>query len=212
VTRRAAAWLLVLAAGAAAPVRTAQGQGTTDLFEWVSKAAGSQMRLTLFFDHTLVRKTTGGGSTALKKRLLSPEEYDYYARFFSEPDSTRGAGSFESGMTGDMVAESVATFHLPDGRTWRMSWDSFSAFSIEAMRVRAALLGLRDSFGKVLPSPGDFAPDKIPPGTVLRRRDGAEFRVMNIDATGGMVELRGINEPYSEFLKIDDLRYTFAAP
>ncbi len=184
----------------------------TYLFEWVSRTRESTGRLTLFADHTLVRKLAAGKSADIRKRKLSNEEYDYYVAYFSDPQSLQAAGNYRSGSTGDLLSVCEVTFQLPGGKTWRMSYDSLSSLTFEAVRVRSALEGLYDSFGKVLPSPADFAPEKMPPGTILHRRDGASFRVIRVDADHGMVELQGLNEPYSLFLKIDDLRFTFLAP
>ena len=202
-----AACLALLAA--AARLRAA---APTYLFEWVSRTNDTSGRLTLFADRTLVRKLTSGKQTDMKKRKLSQEEYDYYVAYFNDPQSLRAAGSYESGTTGALLSVSEATFVTPEGGKWKLSFDSLSSLTFEAMRVKSALEGLWDSFGKVLPSPSDFAPEKIPPGTVLHRRDGARFRVLHVDDSRGMVELQGVEEPYTLFLKIDDLRFTFSAP
>lgn len=205
--RRARAILLALAISA--PLAAAE---PTYLFEWVSRTRESTGRLTLFTDRTLVRKLTAGKAVDMKKRKLSEEEYDYYAAYFSDPQSLRAAGSYESGTTGDLLSVCEVTFQLPGGKKWKMSYDTLSTLTFEAVRVKSALEGLYDSFGKVLPSPTDFSPDKMPPGTILRRRDGARFRVIRVDGDHGMVELQGVNEPYTLFLRIDDLRFTFLAP
>lgn len=184
----------------------------TYLFEWIARTRETVSRLTLFSDRTLVRKTALGKQSDIKKRKLSVEEYDYYAAYFSDPESLRAAGSHESGATGDLLSISEVSFQLPDGRKWRMSFDSLSSLTFEAVRVKSALEGLYDSFGKVLPSPSDFSPEKMPAGTILRRRDGARFRVVHVDPDRSVVELHGLEEPYSLFLKIDELRFTFWPP
>lgn len=182
------------------------------LFEWVSRAQGSVARLILFQDRTLVYKIENAAGTKLQKRVLSSEEYDYYVTYFSAPDSLDAAGDYTTGATGDSIAVSMATFHLPSGKSWAMSFDPLSALTYDALRIKTALEGLRDSIGHVLPSPSDFAPEKMPPGTVLKRRDGALFKVIAFNKDKGIVEIQGINEPYSEWVRDEQLRFVFYPP
>ena len=57
-----------------------------------------------------------------------------------------------------------------------------------------------------------FTADRIPPGTLLKRFDGAVFRVRQLLPEKGLVELEGVREPYSEFRKIEELRFQFSPP
>ena len=47
---------------------------------------------------------------------------------------------------------------------------------------------------------------------LLKRFDGAVFRVTKLEKEKGFVEIRGVNEPYSQFVKIEELRFQFSAP
>ena len=47
-------------------------------------------------------------------------------------------------------------------------------------------------------------------GVEIRRRD--YWKVRSIDLVKGVVELEGVREPYSEFRKLEELRFLFAAP
>jgi len=209
MTGCARAWFLAIALAAAIPVRAEP----TYLFEWLSRGGRTTTRLTLFRDRVLVRKVSVEGEEArMRMRKLSQEEYDFYASYFGDPKSTDGEGPHESSVTGEMITRSKATFCLPDGARWSLSWDSFAALPMSAMRVRSALEGLADSFGKVLPDAADFAADKIPPGTILRRRDGQRFEVVRVDEQTGQVEIRGVTQPFSEILLPEQLRFTFLPP
>jgi len=148
----------------------------------------------------------------MKKRKLAPPEFDSYAALFRSADLAEAAGSFDSGMGGEGVARSVVTVAREDGTTWRLTFDSFSALSPAAARVRAALEDLRDSFGRLHASSGDFPPEKLVPGAILKRRDGAEFRIVRYDERAGVVEVRGLDAPYSQFFKIETLPGTFLPP
>ena len=76
--------------------------------------------------------------------------------------------------------------------------------------LRSRACGSRSSLRS--PPPRGSRPATLPPGTLLRRFDGAIFRVRQVIADKGFVELEGVREPYSEYKKIDELRFQFAAP
>ncbi|HET7452153.1 MAG TPA: hypothetical protein VFL12_05395 [Thermoanaerobaculia bacterium] len=192
---------------------TPSGTAPTYVVEWASRTKDTSQRLTLFADGVLVRKSTGtDGKTEMKKRKLSPAELDSYVAIFRAADADQAAGIFESGMGGDEVAHSVITVTRRSGHPWKIVFDTFAAVTPEAQRIRTAMEDLRDSFGKIRASPGDFPPDKLLPGTILRRRDGAEFRIVRYDDRAGVVELKGLDEPYSQFYKLDSLAATFVPP
>ena len=195
----------------AADPEAAEGSPTY-LAEWISRTGAAMQRVTLFSDGVLVRKSTADGKTEMKKRKLAPAELDSYAALFRAPGVEEAAGSFDSGMSGDEIARSVITVTRKDGGTWKIEFDSFSAVTPEAQRIRSAMEDLRDSFGKIRASAGDFPPEKLVPGKVLRRLDGAEFRVVRYDERARVVELKGLDEPYSQFYKLEDLAASFSPP
>ncbi len=49
-------------------------------------------------------------------------------------------------------------------------------------------------------------------GTLLKRFDGAVFRITLLDEARGIVELQGVSEPFSYFRKIEELRFFFEPP
>jgi len=206
---RAALLLTVLALSVPSGARAA---APTYLVEWNARTGESRQRLTLFCDGVLVRKTTADGKTEMKKRKLAPAEYDSYAAFFRSPEALAAEGIFDSGMTGEAVARSVITVTRENGEIWKLAFDSFSAVTPEAQRVRAALEDLRDSFGRAHAATADFTPEKLAPGKILRRLDGTSFRVVHYDERSGIVELRGLDEPYSQFYKLENLRLSFLPP
>ena len=198
---------------AARPAEPEPATAPTYVAEWVSRTHDASQRVTLFADGVLVRKSTGpDGKTEMKKRKLAPAELDSYVAIFRAPEAEQGAGSFESGMGGDEVVHSVITVTRRDGHPWTIAFDTFAAVTPEAQRIRAAMEDLRDSFGKARASAGDFPPEKLVPGAILRRRDGAEFRVVRFDERAGVVELKGLDEPYSQFYRLDSLAATFLPP
>lgn len=189
------------------------GAAPTYLVEWVSRTGDAMQRVTLFSDGVLVRKSRAAdGKIEMKKRKLAASEYDSYVALFRSPEAAGAAGAFESGMSGEGVVHSVITVTNAGGDVWTLAFDSFAALTPEAYRLRGTLEELRDSFGKLRASTGDFSPEKLVPGAILRKRDGTEFRVIRFDEHAGVVELRGSNEPYSQFFKVDALAGTFLPP
>jgi len=186
--------------------------GPTYFAEYVQRTAKDAERVTLFADGVLVRKTTTDGKVDMKKRKLAPAELQSYVAVFRAPDVEEAAGTFESGMSGDELPHFRITVTKSDGHTWAIVFDALAALTPEAQRIRSAMEDLRDSFGKPHAAPGDFPPDKLVPGTILRRRDGAEFRVVHFDEHAGIVELKGLDEPYSQFFKLDRLAASFLPP
>lgn len=198
-----------LLAGSAA----ARAAAPTYVVEWTSRTGEAAQRLTLFSDRVLVRKSTGAdGKVEMKKRKLATAEFDSYVSLFRSPELAEAAGAFESGMGGEGIARSVVTVAREDGTTWRLTFDSLAALSPAAARLRSAIEDLRDSFGRLRASSGDFPPEKLVPGAILKRRDGAEFRIIRYDERAGVVEVRGLDAPYSQFFKIETLPATFLPP
>jgi hypothetical protein len=205
--------VLVAAAFVACLSADARGAGPTYLVEWVSRTGDAMQRVTLFSDGVLVRKSRAAdGKIEMKKRKLAASEYDSYVALFRAPDAAGAAGVFESGMSGEGVVHSVITVTNPGGDVWTLAFDSFAALTPQAYRLRGALEDLRDSFGKLRASSGDFPPEKLVPGAILRKRDGTEFRILRFDEHAGVVEVRGLNEPYSQFFKVETLAGTFLPP
>ena len=203
----------VLGAGLVMALSAIAGAATpTYLVEWLSRTGEATQRVTLFSDGVLVRKSTADGKTEMKKRKLSATEYDSYAAMFRAPEAEQAAGVFQSGISGEGVAQSVITVTRADGSVWKLEFDSFSAVTLEAQRIKAALEDLRVSFGKAMASSADFPVEKLTPGTILRRRDGVAFRVIHYDDHAGIVEVRAESEPYSQFYKLENLHLSFYPP
>lgn len=191
----------------------ARGAPPTYLVEWVSRTGDATQRVTLFADGVLVRKSRAAdGKIEMKKRKLAASEYDSYVALFRAPEAAEAGGVFESGMSGEGVVHSVITVANADGGTWTLTFDSFAGLTPQAYRLRSALEDLRDSFGRLRAASGDFPPEKLVAGTVLRKRDGKAFRIVRFDEHAGVVEVRGLDEPYAQFFKLESLPENFLPP
>jgi YD repeat-containing protein len=180
--------------------------------EWVEQTRDGYERLTLFSDRNVVWKRSLAGAEQLKRRRLGEEEAKFYCDYFRSEEIWSGAEDLRSGMTGDLIKQSVVTLTRPDGSRHQVRFDELSALTTETAALRSSLEGLRATFSAPLAPASRFTPENIPPGTVLRRFDGVLFRVKRLDVGKGIVELEGFRDPYSEFRRIEDLRFLFHPP
>ncbi len=226
---RTLAWLaaamLLLSGGAAgaaepeaprpspSPVATPRGSPeSTFCSEWVRQSRQGYERVTLFRDRWLVWKRSRDGKDEISRKQIAPEELSYYCDYFSRPEVWSVAADQRSGLTGEFAVQSVVTVVRADGARRTIRFDDFSPLSPEASSLKAALEGLKGVLTDPLAPASRFAPDALSTGQLLKRFDGAVFRIRAIDREKGVVELEGVNEPYRQFRKIDELRFQFSPP
>lgn len=180
--------------------------------EWISQSHEGFERFTVFTDSTLVWKKVRSGADEIRRKKLEPGELSFYCAYFTRPEVWELAEDLRTGLTGDFASQSTVTLVRPDGSRKQLRFDELSALPAAAGGLRSALEGLRLTFLSPLAPPSRFTPENLPPGTLLRRFDGAVFRVRQVIREKGVIELEGVREPYSEFKKIEELRFQFAAP
>lgn len=199
-----------LAAGAfAPPPPPAQ---PTFCVEWVRQSNAGFERITLFADRVVVWKTVDPAGELVRRKKLTPEELEFYCTYFTRTEVLNLPDDLRTGLTGDFVADSVVTAMRKDGLVKRIRFDELSALSADAAALRSALEGLRTVFTNPLAPASRFTADLLPAGTLLKRFDGVMFRVVRIEKEKGFVEVAGVNEPYSQFVKLEELRFQFSPP
>jgi hypothetical protein len=201
--------LLPLLVGAPAGPKAA---APTFCAEWIRQSQQGYERFTVFTDRTLVWKTVRNGADEIRRKPLEPSELAFYCEYFTRPEVWELPEDLRTGLTGDLASQSTLTLVRPDGSRKRIRFDDLSPLPAGAAAIRSSLEGLRLTFLSPLAPASRFTPGTLPPGTVLRRFDGALFRVRQVIPDKGVVELEGVREPYSEYKKIDELRFQFAAP
>ncbi len=211
MSRRASLLILVLGLEAGA-LAAAPAPAPTYCVEWVRQSEEGFERLTLFADRTLVWKTRRGGQEDLKRKTLEPEEAKFYCDYFAGPDLWAVPADQRSHVQGEFITESLVRLARPDGATHEVRFDELAALSPDSAALRASIDGLKRFFTDPLAPASKFTVESLQPGTVLRRFDGAVFRVRTLDDGKGIVELEGVSEPFSVFRKIDELRFFFQAP
>jgi hypothetical protein len=180
--------------------------------EWVRQSTEGYERVTLFSDGVLVWKTRRGEVEDLRRKALEPEEAKFYCEYFAGAGFWALPEDLRSRMTGQFATQSVLRLARPDGSTKEIRFDELSPLSPDASALRSSLEGLKQMFAERIAPASKFTAQTLAPGTVLKRLDGALFRVVRLDEAKGIVELEGLSEPFSIFRKIEDLRFFFHAP
>jgi hypothetical protein len=210
--RRLALWAALSVAPAAAAPAPQGAAAPTFCAEWILQSREGYERLTLFADRSLVWKTNRGGTEQLRRQKLPPDEAKFYCEYFRGAEAWSAQADLRSGLTGDLGRESVVTLAREDGSRREIRFDELSALTPEAAALRSSLEGLKGIFLGPLAPASRFTPETLPPGSILRRFDGALFRVVRLNPEKGVVELEGVREPFTEFRKLDELRFLFAPP
>jgi hypothetical protein len=205
------AWLLALAMASASPEEEPRG-GPTFCAEWVRQSNQGYERLTVFADRTLVWKTSWKGTTDVRRQRLRPEELAFYCDYFRRQELWNLKDDLRTGLSGELSVQSVLTLTRPGGLRKQIRFDDLSPLPAEAASVRSALEGLKLAMIAPLAPASRFTADHLAPGTLLKRFDGVVFRVRQLVPEKGVVELEGVREPYSEFKKIEELRFQFSPP
>lgn len=194
------------------PTPSPPPRGPTFCAEWIRQSSEGFDRLTLFRNGTLVWKTNQGGKEVLKRDTISPPELQYYCDFFGRAEFWSIPGDLRTGLTGDLASSSAVTLARANGERKTVRFDEFSMDTADSSALRAALEGLKGLFLSPLAPASRYLPDLLTPGTLLKRFDGAVFRVQRLQKETGFVEVVGVTEPYSQFIKVDELRFQFAPP
>lgn len=180
--------------------------------EWIRQSHEGYERLTLFADGMLVWKKSRDGKDDLLRKPITSDERTFYCDYFSRNEVWALSGDLRTGLTGDLAATSSLTLTRPDGMQKTIRFDDFSPLPAEAAAIRAALEGLRSMLTSPLAPASRFAPDVLAVGQILKRFDGEMFRIRTLDKEKGVVEMEGVNQPYRQFRKIDELRFQFSPP
>lgn len=203
---------MILALLAALSIVPPPSAKPTFCVEWVRQSRAGFERITLFGDRAVVWKTVDSAGELVRKKTLTPEELEFYCTYFSRSEIWNLPEDLRTRLTGDFTAESVVTATRKDGSLKRVRFDELSALSADAAALRSALEGLRTVFTNPLAPASRFTADLLPAGTLLKRFDGVMFRVVRLEKEKGFVEIAGVNEPYSQFVKLEELRFQFSPP
>jgi hypothetical protein len=211
IGRALVAGFFAMAAGAAAGAAPSE-RSPTFCIEWVRQSREGFARITVFTDRTMAWKTVDASGEQVRRKTLTAEELDFYCTYFTRAEVWNLPEDLRTGLTGDFAGQSSITAARKDGSRKSVRFDDLSALSADAAALRSALEGLKGVFTNPLAPASRFTADVLPPGTLLKRFDGAVFRVLRIEKEKGVVEITGLTEPYSQFVKLEELRFQFSPP
>jgi hypothetical protein len=180
--------------------------------EWVRQSREGYERITLFTDRTVVWKTAAGGKEDVRRKTLAPDELAFYCAYFARRELWELSEDLRTGLTGEFSAQASITLVRDDDTRKRIRYDELSALSADAAALRSALEGLKTIFTNPLAPASRFTAELLPPGTKLKRFDGAIFKIVRLEPEKGIVEIAGVSEPYSQFVPIEQLRFQFSPP
>jgi hypothetical protein len=203
--------LVAVVALAATPAPTSSSKPTFCV-EWIRQSRAGYERVTLFADSTAIWKTSDQEGERVRRKTLPAAEVEFYCSYFPRREFWSLSEDLRTGLTSDFSGQSLVTLTRPDGTRKMIRFDDLSALPADAGSLRAALDGLKSAILNPLAPASRFTPDVLPAGTILKRFDGAIFRVTKLEKEKGFVEIVGVSEPYSQFVKIEELRFQFAAP
>jgi hypothetical protein len=186
--------------------------GPTFCMEWIRQSNEGYDRLTLFRDRNLVWKTSRHGHEEVKREPLDPAETQYYCTFFERNEFWALPSDLRTRLTSEFATESAVTLARTDGSCKTIRFDELSTHTSDSASLVASLEGLKGIFLSPLSPVSRYTAEVLPPGTLLKRFDGAVFRVQRLAKETGYVEITGVNEPYTQWVKIEELRYQFAPP
>lgn len=195
-----------------APDPAAAANRPSTCVEWVRQSREGYERVTLFTDRTVVWKTSAGGKEEVRRKTLAPDELTFYCNYFARRELWELPEDLRTGLTGEFAAQASVTLVRDDDTRKRVRYDELSALSADAAALRSALEGLKSIFTNPLAPASRFTADVLPPGTKLKRFDGAIFKVVRLETEKGIVEIAGVSEPYSQFVPIEQLRFQFSPP
>jgi hypothetical protein len=216
---RAAAALAVLLGASSASAASAQPSAgelaptLSQRAEVVRRACRTdqmQRELTLF-GSGVVRLRDGviGGEAAGTFELTAQELFDFLQRLRGEDLSE--VQHLSQGPTGDWISRCVLTLQLPGKAQQNYFYGPYDRLPLNLSRV----LRIVDEIEAKVPDlkisdrlPADFVA-RI--GDVLRRQDGALFRVAGFTSDGKGVRLEGMAIPLALYLTPEELLHQFVA-
>lgn len=206
------AWMSPAAAAVGTPPeRTAEDPRTVELLDHDCRSDLGRRQLTLFANGTVRLRQGPRGEEALYLLELSPSDLDAYLRRLAAEDLSESDAD-SSSVGGDWVERCALELALPGRRTRRFTLDAYTPPSLALSRVMAVVRELAARVEEDAPSgrrlPAGYEPR---PGDLLERLDGVLYRVIGTTADGKGLELQGADQPFTLFVRVEDLRREFVA-
>lgn len=206
---------LLVAAGAAAWHLPAAAEEpdlrSVELLDYDCKSDLGRRAVTLFANGTVRLRRGPPDEERVFLAELTPDELDAYVRRLEAEDLAE-TDRDSSSVSGGWVERCTLDLELPERRERHFVLDGYTPLSLALSRVVAIARKLGEWVEEESPSdrrlPTGYEPRA---GDVLERLDGVYYRIVGFTAGGKGVELQGVDQPFTLFVREDDLRREFVA-
>jgi hypothetical protein len=181
------------------------------LLEVIGRQGEVMERLSLFADGMVVWHSKGGLSVErLVREQLTPEELAVYRDAIEASKiSALKEGDYTEGMEGPLQVQWTLTVALPGTRprSYRGAGLTVKPLALGTVLAIAQDLrvALRDGMREV--DPFEAREPRI--GDILLDPEGARWQVRGIDADHGSLEMKGLDQPTTRYVKRQDLKKVF---
>jgi hypothetical protein len=211
--RRCAAGLLVMLAASLYPESFASANAPPEapsITEFLRLDCASTLgrREVTLFDHGTVRLREGPpGKEEVGLRELGPDELTALVRRLAEIDLAEVV-RLPKGVEGEWVERCRLDLALPDRPRRRFEFGRYDSLPLPLGQVLRVTDDLAAGLSARPPSqlPAGYRPQR---GDLLRRVDGAVYRVVGLTTDGKAVELTGMDQPLTLYVQRDALRQEF---
>jgi hypothetical protein len=166
--------------------------------------------LTLFLNGTIRLRDGPLGKEAMGLAELNPDERDGALHRLAEEDLSE-AKRLPSGVSGRWIERCTLTLHLPDKEVQVFRFSHYDVLPLSVSRiVRVA----EDMAAKVPDIKGsEVLPVSYVPrvGDVLKRVDGNLYAIHNVSEDKQGIELQGVVQPLTIYIRKDHLHLEFVA-
>jgi hypothetical protein len=181
-----------------------------ELVDHLCRTEIGSRRVTLFANGTVRLREEIDGERRLALAELPPDHLEgvlqrFLAEDLSEADTDRLTPE------GDWIDRCLLRLHIREGVGEQFSHGPFDSLPLSLSRVLSVVAELaemtRDERSEALPR--GYRPQV---GDILRRADDVLFEVVGWTSDGKGVELQGVEQPLTLFIRPEDLRSKFTGP
>jgi hypothetical protein len=199
--------LLLLFAGALAAAE--QDPRSTEVLRFECASSLGRRSVTLFLNGTVRLKDGPSGNEAMGLAELNPDELQGALNRLGEEDLSE-ARHLARGLEGEWVEKCMLALHLPGGADQVFHFGRYDTLPLGLSRI----VRVAEDMAAKVPDlnkeelPADYEPRR---GDVLKRSDGNLYRVHGIADDKQGLEMQGVVQPLTIYIRRDQLRLEFVA-
>jgi hypothetical protein len=202
--------ILVVLAVLAVPALAAEDPRSFEVLRYECANELGRREVTLFLNGTVRLRDGEPGKEAMGLAELNPDELDGAVNRLAEEDLSE-AQRLPSGLDGQWVEKCMLALHLPDKPIQVFHFGRYDTLPLALSRIVHVA---EDMAAKVPDLKGDeHLPVNYEPkvGDVLKRVDGNLYSVHGISDDKQGLELQGVVQPLTIYIRKDQLRMEFVA-